>query len=117
MDTEGWNQVDLSRKSKITQSTISAILSGKIDGDNLTTKNASKLATAFSITIDELLGKKTKKKSELNLDQLDPSIRGIVEDLMTCTDEEFIEIMNNIAEELKFIDKSLIEELIKTAKK
>jgi len=117
MKLRGWNQVETAKKSGLTPSQISAILSNRVNSDNITTKNADKLATAFGITIDELLGRKAKKKSELNLDHIDPSIRGIVEDLMSCTDEEFIEIINNIAKELKIIDKSIIEELIRTAKK
>lgn len=65
MEKEGLSQTDLAKKSGIAQGRISQILSGR--NIQLRIPTLHKLARAFNITVDELIGEKSNeiKRAEL----------------------------------------------------
>ena len=58
----GWNQVELAKKTGISQQQISKILAAK--HTQLKLETVEKIAKAFRMSVDEYLGKKPEKKPE-----------------------------------------------------
>ena len=121
MNSKGWNQVTLSKKADVSQSKISAILRGEIDGDNITTKTALKIADAFGITIDELLGSKKKKpdpdeikkENEKILAEMDPELREIFLEFLELPPKEQVKILRD--KMFSYINPKIIKKAIDEA--
>jgi transcriptional regulator with XRE-family HTH domain len=109
MELKGWNQVETAKRSGVGHQTISAILSGRIKGDNITTKNASKLAKAFGITVDELLDRDIKITNDVD----DEQINYIVELLMKLPKKDQLKILDLIETIAEYVDPELIKSIRK----
>lgn len=121
MKSKGWNQVELSKKSGVPQARISKILNGKINEKNMASQTLSKLAKAFNITTDELLGSKKKrpdpdeikKENKEILAEMDPELREIFLRFLDLPPKEQIKILRD--KMFNYINPKIIEEAINEA--